>query len=257
MTYDVIGDVHGQAALLENLLGQLGYEQDPDGIWGNDLRKALFLGDLINKGPEIRRTVSIVRKMAQKGNCACIIGNHEWAWITGNGPAIQDTLDAYGEDYPRMEEDLEWVMTLPLWIEFEHFRLVHAFWDPRAISILEAYRRIHPDWRQIGEGSVEERAAFRLLKGPYYHPAPDEHILQNGLEMSLLRLRWWNLDLPLYDPSEKLLFFGHYCMSDGPLILPGNICCLDSCVHRTGRLSAYSWSGESVLNDTHLHVMEA
>lgn len=256
MIYDVIGDVHGQATLLESLLEQLGYEKDSDGVWGNDLRKALFLGDLINKGPEIKRTVSIVRKMAGKGNCTCIIGNHEWAWITGNGPAILDTLEDYGDDRALLHGDLEWVKSLPLWIETGDFRLVHAFWDPAAVTILEEFRAVHQDWSEIAPGSREEKAALRLLKGPYYHPAPDEGILQNGNEMQLMRLRWWNLDVPLYSPAEKLLFFGHYCISEGPSIISGNTCCLDSCVHRTGCLAAYSWAGETVLSNSRLMTVQ-
>jgi protein phosphatase len=61
--FDIIGDVHGCTTELEELLGQLGYVPTTGGennpLWGNVTyrhpagRKAVFLGDLVDRGPRI------------------------------------------------------------------------------------------------------------------------------------------------------------------------------------------------------------
>jgi len=84
--FDIIGDVHGCTDELEELLGRLGYEEltcPPDPIWGQkayrhpDRRKAIFLGDLVDRGPRILDAVRLVRNMVQTGSALCIPGNHE------------------------------------------------------------------------------------------------------------------------------------------------------------------------------------
>ena len=52
----VIGDVHGCAHSLERLLDQLGYRQQA-GVWRHSRRMALFLGDIIDRGPQIREAL--------------------------------------------------------------------------------------------------------------------------------------------------------------------------------------------------------
>ena len=73
--YDVIGDVHGHAELLEKLLKGLGYTLK-DGAWHHSERQALFLGDLIDRGPESVRTYRIVHAMTESGAARCLMGNH-------------------------------------------------------------------------------------------------------------------------------------------------------------------------------------
>jgi hypothetical protein len=63
---------------------------------------------------------------------------------------------------------------------------------------------------------------------------------------------------PAYEPytlDQPIVFFGHYCLSEGAAILQQNICCVDSCVDTTGKLSAYRWSGEKQLNPENLVVL--
>ncbi|MFO8043960.1 MAG: metallophosphoesterase, partial [Alkalispirochaeta sp.] len=62
--FDVIGDIHGHAAALEQLLRRLGY-QYRYGTWRypGAGRRAVFVGDFIDRGPAIRDTVDIVRRM--------------------------------------------------------------------------------------------------------------------------------------------------------------------------------------------------
>ena len=74
--YDIIGDVHGQATMLKKLLLQLGY-QKADSVYSHPERKAVFVGDFINRGPEIKKTIRIVRSMVESGNALAVLGNHE------------------------------------------------------------------------------------------------------------------------------------------------------------------------------------
>jgi len=89
--FDIIGDVHGCFDELEELLQKLGYEKaevrnrvfeknsvsmypvfrHPDG------RKAIFLGDIVDRGPRILDTYQRVRNMVQAGSALCIPGNHD------------------------------------------------------------------------------------------------------------------------------------------------------------------------------------
>jgi protein phosphatase len=75
--FDVIGDVHGCADELEELLALLGYAQD-DGAWAHpEGRRALFVGDLVDRGPRILDTVRLVRAMVEHGSAYCVPGNHD------------------------------------------------------------------------------------------------------------------------------------------------------------------------------------
>ena len=77
--FDIIGDVHGHAALLEKLLRKLGYVKYGK-TWGHpDGRIAVFTGDLINRGPEQVETVKLVRRMVRHETAYCVAGNHEYA----------------------------------------------------------------------------------------------------------------------------------------------------------------------------------
>ncbi|MEZ5250010.1 MAG: metallophosphoesterase [Ilumatobacteraceae bacterium] len=76
--YDVIGDVHGCGRLLRRLLDQLGYRRHPRGHWWHPSgRRAVFAGDVIDRGPEQRLAVDTVRAMVDHGSAHLVLGNHE------------------------------------------------------------------------------------------------------------------------------------------------------------------------------------
>ena len=74
--YDIIGDIHGYASILKMLLTELGYSR-VDGVWRHPKRKVIFVGDFVNRGPEIRETLALVRGMVESGQALAILGNHE------------------------------------------------------------------------------------------------------------------------------------------------------------------------------------
>jgi protein phosphatase len=81
--FDVIGDVHGCRAELEELLGTLGYvlERDAEGravgAKHPEGRRALFVGDLVDRGPDTPGVLRIAMGMVEAGNALCVCGNHE------------------------------------------------------------------------------------------------------------------------------------------------------------------------------------
>lgn len=84
--FDFIGDVHGCCDELEELLGLLGYQTAPchvAGARGHSVyahpegRKAVFVGDLVDRGPRVLDTLQLVRNMTAAGSALCVPGNHD------------------------------------------------------------------------------------------------------------------------------------------------------------------------------------
>ncbi|WP_422928843.1 polynucleotide kinase-phosphatase [Singulisphaera sp. PoT] len=87
--FDIIGDVHGCCDELELLLENLGYEpatieqEVPDPVWGDRIyrhpegRKAVFVGDLVDRGPRVLDVVRLVRNMIRAGSALSVPGNHD------------------------------------------------------------------------------------------------------------------------------------------------------------------------------------
>ncbi|WP_406467841.1 polynucleotide kinase-phosphatase [Streptomyces hirsutus] len=71
--FDIIGDVHGCAAELDSLLGALGYA---DGVHPEG-RTAVFVGDLVDRGPDSPGVLRRVMSMVKSGSALCVPGNHE------------------------------------------------------------------------------------------------------------------------------------------------------------------------------------
>ncbi|MET8452563.1 polynucleotide kinase-phosphatase [Streptomyces sp. NPDC005209] len=71
--FDIIGDIHGCAAELESLLATLGYA---DGVHPEG-RTAVFVGDLVDRGPDSPGVLRRVMSMVASGNALCVPGNHE------------------------------------------------------------------------------------------------------------------------------------------------------------------------------------
>ncbi|MGW9027541.1 polynucleotide kinase-phosphatase [Streptomyces sp. NPDC055722] len=71
--FDIIGDVHGCSSELEALLGKLGYT---DGVHPQG-RTAVFVGDLVDRGPDSPGVLRRVMSMVASGNALCVPGNHE------------------------------------------------------------------------------------------------------------------------------------------------------------------------------------
>ncbi len=217
--YDIIGDIHGRADELEELLEQLGYELK-DGVYIHPQgRRAVFLGDFVDKGPEQKRVVDIVRAMVERGGAQAIMGNHEfnaicYALETGslNGQTQyvrshsdehnhqhQKFLDEYEFGSAEYYDVIDWFKTLPVYIELDDFYVVHACWDDDMIdgvlpSYLDEDKVLIPE-AYYAYGKKEDpiyTAIENVMKGPG-HELPDgvSFYDKNGHERFEARIMWW------------------------------------------------------------------
>ena len=90
--FDIIGDVHGCIDELKALLTNLGYEVTDKGVLPPKGRKAVFLGDLVDRGPGIAEVLKLVMGMVKAGTALCVPGNHDIKLLKKlNGSAVQIT----------------------------------------------------------------------------------------------------------------------------------------------------------------------
>jgi polynucleotide kinase-phosphatase len=79
--FDIVGDVHGCFDEMTALLLQMGYLVEPDGtdyrVTPPDGRKAVFVGDLVDRGPKIMGVLRLVMGMVKAGTAFCVPGNHD------------------------------------------------------------------------------------------------------------------------------------------------------------------------------------
>lgn len=213
--YDLIGDVHGCAGALRDLLELMGYSRR-GGVWRHPRRKAIFLGDLIDRGPEIRETLHLVHDMVDAGQALCIMGNHEFNALGWNTPVVPGSSEDFvrqhtprhqrllGETFRQFEghpadwkDFLAWFQQLPLLLDGGHFRVVHACWDQPLIDPLLTR---FPDAR-VNEAFVRESAEHgsfacnlfnRLLRGTDLR-LPDGMTLtgEDGIARQFFRAKFW------------------------------------------------------------------
>ncbi len=77
--FDIIGDIHGCHAELGELLRELGYQLNADGVTATppDGRRAMFVGDYGDRGPDTPSVLKLVMSMADAGTAICLPGNHD------------------------------------------------------------------------------------------------------------------------------------------------------------------------------------
>jgi hypothetical protein len=303
---DIIPDIHGQAEKLRLALKNLGWRRngttwlhpEPD-------RHIVFLGDFIDRGPENAAVIRIVREMMDAGRAQAIMGNHELNAIhfhtvdpeTGAPlrPHDKHNSEQHGsflKEFPlgelQTKNVLEWMRGLPLFIETEGFRAVHAAWIQPAIDDLR---------RQTAAGVLSEDQLIRagrkgdalydlaeaVAKGPEARlPHPYSFVDKGKKVQYHVRIKWWNGDgrnwreiamsvpdvnvlpdaaLPesllraTYPINEKPVFFGHYWMSGEPELQSANALCLDYSAGTDGPLVTYEMiAGEEKLDASRIVV---
>ncbi|TWC42868.1 calcineurin-like phosphoesterase family protein [Pseudomonas sp. SJZ079] len=221
-SYDLIGDIHGCARTLERLLDTLGYRIQ-GGVWRHPQRMAIFLGDLVDRGPRIREALHLVRDMVAAGEALCIMGNHEFnalAWSTPAAPGsghqyvrehtprharlIQETLEQFAAYPAEWREFLGWFYELPLFIDAGRFRVVHACWDAGLIESLRAQfadGRISEAFLKASAvpGSFASTALDRLLRGTDMRlPHGLTLTSDEGFTRSHFRTKFWEEDPQTY-----------------------------------------------------------
>ncbi|WP_454288239.1 metallophosphoesterase [Rhizobium arsenicireducens] len=261
-----------------------------------------FLGDLIDAGPRAEASddfevLTTVRTLVEQGNAVTIMGNHELNAIlfhrtdsdgqplrahTGNNrDQHQSFIERFGIGTSEALYWTSWFLKLPLWVEVEGLRLVHACWNDDAVAVV-AERR--PDGRLqladlpeiAGETTPFGRAVKLLVSGPEA-TLPDGRSFLDSRQhrRTEVRLAWWRAggrtwrdvalsvssvtelppdDLPpsisdeIYPQAAPPVLVGHYKLSGIPRIEAPNAASLDypdcPCV--------YLWRGGSNLTNDNI-----
>lgn len=297
--YDIIGDIHGHCDHLEKLLKNMGYEKNGGGYYHPE-RTAVFVGDFIDRGPKIRETLKIVRDMTENGKALAVMGNHEYnalCYHTKNekGEYLRKhsdnntnqhlkTLHQFESKKSDWKSYLEWFHTLPLYLELNEIRVVHACWDNENMEILGDRKTVSGDFLQElnSERHYKKSPLFKAVdecvKGreeniPYGYSFKDKH----GKERFEMRICWYfdpekcyyheyhmeeiaelrniKVDTEIlkrktyYGEAEKPVFCGHYWFEGIPKKEKDNIACVDYSIGKGDKLAAYRWKGEKELKD--------
>ncbi len=302
--YDIIGDIHGHARTLKALLKKLGYSR-ARGFYSHPSRKAVFTGDFIDRGPRIAETLSIVKSMVDNRSAFSVLGNHEYNAITfltrdGKGSFLRKHTD---KNYKQLEKTfkefeniretgfmyLKWLQTLPLYLEFPAFRVIHACWDFNLIEFVK--NRLENELltneflkKSVQNNTIEYEAVDILLKGKEAPLPKDTYFIdQNGGRRHSVRYKWWtefknktyrsvavnfeeevpDVEVPQsvfkdhipYMEGQRPIFFGHYWKRGKPEILSKNVCCVDYSIAKKQKLAAYRFDGEQELcNDKFVYI---
>ena len=262
---DFIGDIHGHLPDLERLFIKLGYEKI-EGIYIHSERIPVFLGDYINRGPDILGVLKLVRDMQLSGNAYALMGNHEFNFLAyhfkdeQNIPFRPNTERYYGyiretkdplEKHNLLETYLEWMSNLPLIIKSDSFNAVHAQWNESLELELKksGIEKLDQDgMRKIHLNSSLLESVSSVVKG-------SEHKIMDWLDVDpinhpILIDRSDFSNIEDYDDANKPTFFGHYWLDPKNIgIISQNLCCLDYSVAKGGVIGAYSFDGESTLSN--------
>jgi hypothetical protein len=272
------------------------------GVYQHKRRQAVFIGDIIDRGPRIREALHLVRDMVEQGAARIVMGNHEYnalgyctrarhgsgrVYLREHNPRhdrlIRETLDQF-EAYPdEWSEFLQWFYTIPLFIDDEDFRAVHACWDSK---LIDEFKRVQGGDR-IDENFLHASADINSFAGQVMDTLlrGTDLLLPNGLSITgrdgyvrkFFRTKFWADHprtyadvvfqpdpLPAEVAAQKLtdrehrqlisyphdappVFVGHYWMEGKPVPLRENVACIDFSAVKYGKLVAYRMDGEKVL----------
>lgn len=213
--YHIIGDIHGHADKLEELLLHLGYEKS-SGVYQHNNAKVVFLGDFIDRGCQHRRVIEIVRNMVDQGHALAVMGNHEFNAICYHTlhPETADPLrphsekntsqhEAFLKEYALKDEETQeiitWFKNLPLFLEIKDpangnllFRAVHACWNQAIIDRTQSILTDEYIVKAVQKESQPYEDIEVLLKGPEI-PLPDGETFEDKDKnvRHNIRIKWW------------------------------------------------------------------
>ncbi|GAB3490905.1 hypothetical protein GCM10027341_03210 [Spirosoma knui] len=130
--FDIIGDVHGCYDELTELLLKLGY--DSTEFTHSASRKPVFVGDLVDRGPNSVAVLTLVMRLVKEGKALCVSGNHDdklRRYLRGNRVSLTNGLAetvAQVEEQPRAVRDQirSFLESLPYYVRLDGGRLLVA-----------------------------------------------------------------------------------------------------------------------------------
>ncbi len=201
-----------------------------------------------------------------------------------NKRGLAETLEAFADHPGDLAATLEWIHAMPLWLESPALRVIHACWDEALLAQFVARHDERTLTSSLARaacyrGSLTHRFLDRILNGTELE-LPGERVMRgrDGLERRYFRTAFWTRDAstlgdvafqpdplpadlheqPLdagtrarvlsYPEDAPPVFFGHYWRAGTPALQAHNVCFLDYSMVTGGRLVAYRFDGESVLD---------
>jgi hypothetical protein len=239
--------------------------------------------------------------MVEEGHALAVMGNHELnalAYHTPDETAPGEYLRRHSTKNTHQHRAtlaqltpadfatyLNWFRTLPMWLDLDGLRVVHACWDDEHIATIRTARPqdTHVTSAFLHDSCLEGRSMFKpveaILKGKEaklpegyffgdkegekrtavrtrWFASPETHtfatyaLQTDPIECALALTRDIIAEARPYPTDAKPVFIGHYCLSgETPTLLSPNIACLDFSVAKVGFLCAYRWNGEQQLNE--------
>ena len=172
--FDMIGDVHGCYDELVELLTQLGYT--PNGanteppmsgpvFTHPEKRIAVFLGDIVDRGPKIVESLKLVYNMVKSGNALCVPGNHDvklLRQLQGKQVQITHGLAETLAEFEALPEDIRDDFQREA-REFIYKLVSHYVLDQRKLVV--AHAGLKQDMQGRGSGKVREFCLFGETTG--------------------------------------------------------------------------------------------
>lgn len=189
------------------------------GAYEHPERQAIFVGDLVDRGPEQLKVLKIVKGMVDGGSAQIVMGNHEFNAIAydtpnpdGSGeflrPRNAKNIKQHKEFREQLDADdrafyLDWFLSFPLWLDLGDIRIVHACWHEPSMRDVEAAlgsNRFSSREQFIGattKGDPLYEAIEVLLKGPEIDleaRALPAYYDKGGDARTDARVAWWRDD---------------------------------------------------------------
>jgi len=190
---DIVGDIHGELSALQALLLQLGYDER-----GNHPkhRKLVFIGDLVDRGPDSDGVLALIQSLIANGNAYSILGNHEINLLIddikdGSGWFFDERYKADLKNYApfqrtapeRRQAVRDFLGNLPIALIRDDIRVVHAAWTTSAIEAIQdvpigSVTQQFKLWDSIAQSKAEASGLFQRCqaeKARWAAQLEDEH----------------------------------------------------------------------------------
>ncbi|CAJ1333888.1 unnamed protein product [Effrenium voratum] len=234
---DIVGDVHGECGALLTLLDRLGYDGN-----GNhpENRHLVFIGDLVDRGPDSVGVVRLVRHLVLLGKAQCILGNHELNilrderkhgnhWIYGETEVLRKDKAALSfqvlADEAFRSEAKAFFLSLPMALEREDVVVVHAAWDEETAKKLQSFQGTVLDafasfdeiiQEEIQKEGITDQDEIDMreqngnpvkVMSSGYEGRAAKPFFAGGKMRNLERLKWWED----YEAKDgRMVVIGHY-----------------------------------------------
>jgi len=229
--FDIIGDVHGCCEELTSLLTSLGYDIQPsDSGFGVTVapppgRKAIFVGDLVDRGPDVAGVLRIAISMSAAGTALCVPGNHDIKLLrklhgrdVKLNHGLAETLEQLDRETPEFRKQVA---------EFIDSMVSHYMFDEGKLVVAHAGMKESMQGR--GSGAVRSFAMFGETTGE-----SDEY----GLPV--------RFDWAAEYRGKALVVYGHTPVPDAEWF--NNTICIDTGCVFGGKLTALRYPEKELVS---------